>query len=216
LTAAYDVILEKLIQHFTASEFQREVLEGKREFFERAGIVDEESGNFETRMSQFLDWYIFSRELSHVHMPPAVYYVEQNASKIPEEELPLYKNLTQSIHSLFEFKKLRDSDVTIIDLFLKKKYTLKDSSLTAGFNPEEIFEARIIPFEKTWVFTRGFCFHPLEATKFIHKEIKQVRHLDQSHKEALMLKLMKMRYKFEQYRHIRLDFIYSNDGKLRI
>jgi hypothetical protein len=212
----YDKILEELIQTFTAPEFNREVLEAKREFFERAGIVDEESVNFETRMSQFLDWYMFSRELSEVQLPPVNLFLEKNKATLPIDTLPLYDNLTKSVHSLFEFKKLRDADITIYDLFSKQKYVLEDSSITAGFNPDEIFEARIIPFNKTWIFTRGFCFHPLEATKFILKEIKQVRHLDQSHKEALMLKLLKMRYKFEQYKHIRLDFIYSNDGRLRI
>jgi hypothetical protein len=212
----YDKIFEKLVQHYTGPEFQREVLEAKREFFERAGIIDEESVNFETRMSQFLDWYMFSRELSDVHMPPVNFHLGKNIGGMTAEEKVLYENLTKTMHSLFEFIKLRDSDVVIYDLFAKKKIKLEDSTITAGFNPDEIFEARLIPFEKTWVFTRGFCFHPLEASKFIHKEIKQVRHLDQTHKEALMLKLMKMRYKFEQYKHIRLDFIYSNDGKLRI
>ncbi|MDZ4677822.1 MAG: hypothetical protein SGI74_09965 [Oligoflexia bacterium] len=213
---AFESILEKLIQHFTGTDYQKEILEGKREFFERAGIIDEESVNFETRMSQFLDWYMFSRDLSEMHIPPVNYYFEQKKDTLPADELGLYENLTKSHHSLFEFLKLRDSDVTIRDLFSKNKYVLLNSPITAGFNADEVFEARLIPFEKTWVFTHGFCFHPVEATKFISKEIKQVRHLDQSHKEALMLKLLKMRYKFEQYKHIRLDFIYSNDGKLRI
>src|ERR1700735_4151315 len=110
----YDKILEQLIQQFTGPEYQREVLDAKREFFERAGIVDEESVNFETRMSQFLDWYMFSRELSDVHLPPVNFYLEQNREKIAEAELPLYQNLVQTIHSLFEFKKLRESDVTVL------------------------------------------------------------------------------------------------------
>jgi hypothetical protein len=216
MISEYDRILEQLIQLFTGPDFQREALDAKREFFERAGIIDEESMNFETRMSQFLDWYMFSRELSDVHLPPVNFFFEKNRSDIPADSLPLYENLTQTHHSLFEFLKLRDNDVTVRDLFSKKKYVLLNSVITAGFNPDEVFEARLIPFEKTWVFTRGFCFHPMEATKFIMKEIKQVKHLDQSHKEALMLKLLKMRYKFEQYKHIKLDFIYSNDGRLKI
>src|ERR1700722_5963953 len=157
----YDKILEQLIQQFTGPEFQREVLEAKREFFERAGIVDEEAINFETRMPQFLDWYMFSRELSTVHLAPVNYFVENHRADIDPQSLVHYENLTKSIHSLFEFKKLRESDLTIYDLFEKKKYTLEDSAITAGFNPDEIFEARIIPLEKTWVFSRGFCFHPL-------------------------------------------------------
>src|SRR5580698_54266 len=108
----YEKIVEKLIQEFTGPEYQREVLEAKREFFERAGIIDEESVNFETRMSQFLDWYMFSRELSDVHLPPVNFYLEKNSEALSPETRPIYENLTKTIHSLFEFKKLRDADVT--------------------------------------------------------------------------------------------------------
>ena len=48
------------------------------------------------------------------------------------------------------------------------------------------------------------------------KEVKKVRHLDVSQQEELMFRLLKMRYRHEQYRHIRVDYIYSNDSKLRV
>jgi len=212
----YDAQIEKLLNIFTGPKYSRDVQEGKREFFERAGIVDEESSNFETRMSQFLDWYLFSRELIESHLPPVQYFLNTEAEKLSPEEQIFFENLTKTKHSLFEFIKIKGTDVVIRDLFTKKKMVLQDSNILAGFNDDEIFEARVIPFQKTWVFSKGFCFHPPEATSFILKEIKKVRHLDQSHHEALMLRLLKMRYKYEQYKHIRLEFIYTNDGKLRI
>jgi hypothetical protein len=214
--STYEAIIEQLTQKFTGPDFQKEVLEAKREFFTRAGIVDEENVNFETRMSQFLDWYIFSRELSDVHLTPIIYLLEHEREKLEADKLPLYENLTKVHHSLFEFVKLKGADVVVRDLFTGKKLVLEESGITAGFTPDEIFEVRVIPHEKTWVFTRGFCFHPAEANGFIKKEIKKVKHLDQTHKEALMLRLMKMRYKFEQYKHIRLEYIYTNDSQLRI
>lgn len=213
---SYDKILEPLIQHFTGPDFEREALTAKREFFERAGIVDEESVSFETRMSQFLDWFMFSRQLSDIHLPPVRYFLEKHRDEIMADEYQYFENLTKTYHSLFEFIRIRDTDVTIRDLFTKKKVVIRDSTITAGFNEDEIFEARLIPLDKTWVFTRGFCFHPVEATKFIQSEVKQVRHLDQVHKEALMLRLLKMRYKYEQYKHIRIEYIYTNDSKLKI
>ena len=77
----YEKIFENLVQLFTGPQYTQEVLDAKREFFERAGIVDEEAVNFETRMSQFLDWYMFSRELSDVHLPPVNFYLEKNHEK---------------------------------------------------------------------------------------------------------------------------------------
>ena len=34
-------------------------------------------------------------------------------------------------------------------------------------------------------------------------------------REALMLKLLKMRYKYEQYRHLKLDYVYTNEKKVK-
>ena len=83
-----------------------------------------------------------------------------------------------------------------------------------GFNPEELFEARLIPTGDTWVFTRGFCFHPENAKKFILNEVKTHRKNPDLDPEAMMLRLIRMRYKYEQYKHVRPEGIYSNDGKL--
>ena len=151
--SVYDKILEPMIQHFTGPDYQREALAAKQEFFERAGIVDEEAVNFETRMAQFLDWYMFSRELSDVHLPPVNYFLQNNRQEIMADEFSLFENLTKTQHSLFEFIKVRDSDVTIRNLFTGKKITLQDSAIMAGFNEDEVFEVRLIPFEKTFVFT---------------------------------------------------------------
>ena len=85
----YEKVLEQLIQIFTAGDFQKEALNAKREFFERAGIVDEESVNFEMRMSQFLDWYMFSRELSEDDLLALkrlfVRYLADKATRLADE-----------------------------------------------------------------------------------------------------------------------------------
>ncbi|MFK8138525.1 MAG: hypothetical protein AB8E15_09215 [Bdellovibrionales bacterium] len=210
-----DVVTEKVLKCFTSEKFTEELQHAKREFFEMAGIVDEENHQFEPRMAQFLDWYIFSRELLSHNLSPIRYALESNefSDDLQVNEL---EKLSQTKHSLFEFLKTKGNDVYVRDLFTKKKVILEDSEISIGFNPDEIFDARIIPFEGSFVFARGFCFHPPGAKKFILKEVKKIRHLDNSHHEALMLRLLKMRYKLEQYKHIRMEFIYTNDPKMKI
>lgn len=212
----YEGIVDRLLIHFTGQEYRAEVTAAKTQFFEQAGIVDEDTASFEVRMAQFLDWYLLSRENSKTHMTPIEMALENPPQSLIEEDLPKLPLVAKFRHSLFEFIKIRGSDVTIRDLFTGKKIVVENSAVTAGFNTDEIFEARIIPFQESFVFARGFCFHPPEATSFILKEIKKVKHLAEDQRRDLMLKLMKMRYKFEQYRHIRLEFIYTNDSKLRI
>ncbi|MBX9769489.1 MAG: hypothetical protein K2X47_19590 [Bdellovibrionales bacterium] len=213
---SYEGIIDRLLIHFTGPEYRAEVTAAKTQFFEQAGIVDEDTSSFEVRMAQFLDWYLLSRENSKTHMTPIEMALENTPPTLIEEDFPKLPLVAKFRHSLFEFIKIRGSDVTIKDLFTGKKIVVENSTVTAGFNTDEIFEARIIPYQESFVFARGFCFHPPEATSFILKEIKKVKHLTEDQRRDLMLKLMKMRYKFEQYKHIRLEFIYTNDSKLRI
>lgn len=214
----FDQVIDKLQQHFTGGDYQSEVVQAKKEFFEDAGLVGggDETLSFEVRMCQFLDWYLFTRDLSKYHIPPVHYALESKELTFSNNETELLKNLSNIRHSLFEFIKVRGNDVYVRDLFSGKKICLTDSHVTSGFNNDEVFEARVIPFEKNWVFSKGFCFHPSEVKSFILKEIKKTKNLDRHQQEALMFRLMKMRYKYEQYKHIRLEFIYTNEGKLRI
>lgn len=209
-------LTEPVLTHFTQAPFSAELQQAKVEFFERAGIVDEESHQFEPRMAQFLDWFLFSRDLNEYNVPPIQLAAQSDLAGDKRWDSQVIDSLSKANHSLFEFLKTRGSDVYIRDLFTKKKIILKDSEVSIGFNPDEIFDTRVIPMGDNFVFAKGFCFHPPGAKKFILKEVKKVRHLDKSHHEALMFRLLKMRYKLEQYKHIKMEFIYTNDQKLKI
>lgn len=207
--------LDQLVVHFTNPPYDKEVALAKSDFFDQVGAGDD-SHQFELRMSQFLDWYLFSRDLSTVQVKPIELILEEPPDWASDEFLNFCKSLKNIRHSLFEFIKIRGHDVYLKDLLSGKKIVIRNSRVTVGFSKDEIFEARLIPVDGDFVFSGGFCFHPLEAGKFVLKEIKKIRNLDVSEHEALMMKLLKMRYKHEQYAHIRIDYIYTNDAKLRI
>jgi hypothetical protein len=206
--------IDQLVVYFTQAPFDKEVAEAKNQFFDQAGSGDD-INQFELRMSQFLDWYLFSRDLSDVQVRPVDWIIESPPNWMTPEMLDFCRALTRIQHSLFEFIKIRNRDVYLKNLFTGKKVVLRDSPVSVGFSNEEIIEARLVPIGDNFHFTKGFCFHPQEAKKFILKEIKKVKQLEQSEHDALMMKLLKMRYKHEQYAHIRIDYIYTNDPKMR-
>lgn len=214
----YEPVIEKLMQHFTANSYAEEVPQAKEEFFKRAGIFDEESHDFEMKMAQFADWYLFTRKLSAQGIPPVKMEINLPAMKMSEDEITLYRNLQNSRHSLFEFLKLKGDDVHVRDLFSGYKLVIQKSPVTIGFSKDEIFEARLIPHDDSFIFSGAFCFHPPQASRFIHKEIKKIKKLPDDQRdearEQFIARLFRMRYKFDQYRHVRLDMIYSNDSKL--
>lgn len=216
----YDPLIEKMMHHFTKEPFTGEVAQAKQEFFERAGIFDEYSPDFEMKMAQFMDWYLFSRELEMNRVTPVDYAADSDLYPKTDEEKPLYTALRQNRHSLFEYLKIKGEDVFLRDLFSGYKHVIHKSPVTIGFNSDEIFEARLIPFENSYVFAKAFCIHPPQVSKFIIKEIKKIKLLPQDEQKAareeLMIRLFRMRYKHEQYRHVAIDEIYSNNSKLRL
>lgn len=216
----YEILLEKMMQHFTQGKYVDEAFEAKSYFFQYAGIFDEESPDFELKASQFMDWYLFTRKLKDEDLPPIRVALKNDSYKIEEEVRPFYKNLASNHHSLFEFLKLKGEDVYIRDLFTGTKIVIKKSMITDGFVRDVFFEARIIPHEDNYIFSKSFCFHPPQAAKFILKEIKRVKKLKSEErreaKEDLILRLFKMRYKQEQYQHVGMQEIYTNKSKLKL
>ncbi|MBK7890431.1 MAG: hypothetical protein IPJ84_06140 [Bdellovibrionales bacterium] len=217
---SFDEYIDRLIVHFTNEKWRDEVAVAKKEFFQDAGIMDEQTHHFEMRMSQFLDWYLFSRLLINRTVTPAQYALEIQDFSMTSHERPFFEALSEARHGLFEFMRLRGQDIFIRDLMLDKEIVVRESAVNIGFSREEVFEARLIPYGEDFVFARSFCFHPLEARSFIDSELKNVVEIEDEQEakiaaETVMLKLMKMRYKYEQFRHLKLDYVYTNEKKVR-
>ena len=216
----YDAYIEKMMQHYTDDRYLSEVQSAKDDFFEKAGTFDEGSFDFEQKMAQFTDWYLFTRKMLSTGRSPIEMVLDDPNYELHEEDRPIYLNLRNSRHSLFEFNRLKNDDVYIRDLFTGFKYVIRQSRVTQGFNRDEYFEARLIPHDGGFVFSNAFCFHAAVVSKFILKEVKRVNKLPEEEqaqaREDLIARLFKMKHKHEQYRHLNIEQIYSNDSKLRL
>ncbi len=210
----YADLIQKVLNHFAGAQFKEEIRMAKIQFFDNAGILDENSPSYDLRMNQFFDWYFFTRELAGIGQTPLECYHVARELRFTAEELALIENLKNHRHSLFEFLKIKDGDVHLKDLLKNEKMIVKQSPWIYGFESEEIFEARMIPVNGSWLFTKGFCFHPKEARKFILSEVKRHRKDADLNPEDMMLRLVRMRYKFERYRHVKVEMIYSNESKV--
>jgi hypothetical protein len=223
----YFDFIDRILHHFAGDKFKDEIRMAKSQFFDNAGILDEKSPNFELRMNQFFDWYFFTRDLEGLGQTPLDSFHVARELRFTMEDMALIEDLRAHRHGLFEFIKIKGSDVYIKDLLKNEKMIVQQSPWIFGFESDEIFEARLIPYrggnqnsgdanrkDKFWIFTKGFCFHPKEARKFILSEVKRHRKDPDLNPEGMMLRLLRMRYKFERYRHVKVDIIYSNDSKV--
>ena len=60
----YETLIDRMMTHYTGGRFASEVSAAKEDFFEKAGAFDESSNDFELKMAQFVDWYLFTRKLT--------------------------------------------------------------------------------------------------------------------------------------------------------
>lgn len=212
----YEKYLEPIIEEFTTGTYYREVYDAKNEYFKKAGIVYEDDEDFDQRMNIFMDWYLFDRDLPGIDLPPTKYYHRKNKDRFSNEELNIYKDFCSTLHSIFRLKRktlFKKSGLVISDLFTNKTYTVVDSEVNRGFTKGDIFEARIIPFQGSFEFSKGFCFHPREMQSFILSEIKKVRFQDKNRKTKLILQLAAMKLKHHRFNHIDVKHIYTFDSK---
>lgn len=216
----YEPYVDRLMQHYTGGTYINEVTAAKEEFFEKAGSFDESSMDSELKMAQFVDWYLFTRKMGKAAKAPIELALDDPSLALSPEERSTFLNLRNSRHGLFEFLKLKKDDVYIRDLFTDFKYVIHQSRVTQGFNREEFFEARLIPFDGGFVFSSAFCFHPSIVGKFIMNEVKRISALPEEEQSLarteVIARLFKMKHKHEQYRHLDIQQIYSNESKLRL
>ena len=209
----YQKYLDPVVEMFTTGEYYQQVFQAKQEYFERAGVVYEDDAEFENRMCTFMDWYVFDRDLPAIDLPPVKFYFRKNRDLFSSEELNIYKDFCNTIHSVFYLRKVRAGVIYVKDLFSRKNYDVKDAEINMGFVSGDIFEARLIPFKGSYEFSRGFCFHPVEMEKFILGEIKKVRYQERSRQTKLILQLAAMKLKHLRYQHIGIKHIYTFDPK---
>lgn len=206
----------KLLSYFTEGLYQEELHLAKKDFFTNAGIVDETKPNYALRMNQFFDWYFLTRKLtSHMQTPLSV-ASEQRDLRLTDEDVATLTVLSQHQHSLYEFVKRKGDVIILKDLFSGKKIEILAGDQIFNFDPKETFEARVIELEKHNHFMKGFCFHPESALKYILEEIKIFKKNPDLDFRDFLLRLNRMRYKLEQYRHIKPELIYTNENKLRL
>lgn len=212
--STFEDTYQRLIQHYTSEAYRGELLLAQKEFFDKAGTLDENKPNYALRMNQFYDWYFLTRPLNGYMQTPVMVCEQQRDLRMTDEDVAVINILKKHRHSVFEYIKNKNNEMYIKDLYKNEKICVAADQLIFSFDEKEFFEARIIEIENKKHFLKGFCFHPESAQKFILEQTAVFRKNPDLNYHDFLIRLNKMRYKFEQYRHVKPETIYTNDNKL--
>lgn len=207
--------LQKLIGFYTSQDFAEELSLAKEEFFGNTGTLDENRPHYNLRMHQFYEWYFITRPMKSYMKPPLVVCTQQRGLRLTgEDEETIQILINTHRHLLFEYLKAKNDIIYVRDLLNNEKLEINTSQFVFGFDSKEYFQARIVNIENKNYFLNSFCFHPESSQKFIQAEVKEIQKNKDLNLEDLLMRLNKMRYKFEQYKHVKPEMIYTNDNKL--
>lgn len=165
--------IDQLIEHVTRNNSSDYIYQAKQEYQKIAGEIYEDDKSYENRMGLFLEWFIFDRLASEENIT-LIESVTNGNNQWTLEDLTVFKDFSQSIHSLFLTKKIREDRVVVQDLFSGEKYEVNEPQSKLMFQPKDIFEGRILPYEGGYYFSGNFCFHPQEVSKYILRIAKQI------------------------------------------
>lgn len=211
----YERLMNRCLDYFAGPLFSQDLADAKKLFFDHAGVIDSNQSPFELRMSQFFEWYFFSRDLNGFKKKPVEVARGVRDLRYSDEELQMLDVFGNSLHSLFIIKKNKNGTLVLRDLFQKPKWfkykdlEIKNPNYEFSTLDGAIFEARLLLIDGDYAFLKGFCFHPREANSFILKQVKRVKKNPDLKPDELMLNLLKMRYQSDRYRHVDLSQIYT-------
>jgi hypothetical protein len=207
---SYQPYLDQLIAYASAEPKKPALLEAKAEYFQLTGEVFEDDKVFEQRMASFLDFYLFDRRSSQTGKTPAQEMYDEQREKVgPEAAIP-FRAFTETIHGLFEVRKLTDDGVRLRELFSAKELQVSERRKLVALAKGDILEARLIPFSGHLLFSPAFVFHPREASKLILKQVKKLKKASpDANPRELAWDCSRRALKTERYKQIAVEKIYD-------
>ncbi|HEY1088359.1 MAG TPA: hypothetical protein VGE37_11715 [Archangium sp.] len=211
--AAPNPYLEELIAFATPEATKPDLLEARAAWFEANGEVFDEDRQLEQRMAGFLEHYVCDRVAPHFGKTPARARYEQSLREDSPERAAAFRGLTETLHGLFEVKRITKGEVRLKALFSGVTFDVTERRQIVGLQPSDVLEARLIPFSGHLHFSPAYCFHPHEAAAQIKAEAKRLVKTGKFDERAFVQDCATRSLKVERYRQIAVEKIYDFSGR---
>lgn len=198
-------IYDDMVQFASEGPLADELARAKVEYFERTGELFESDPSFERRMASFLEWYVFDRALpQHDRLTPARLYIRERAANASHTERARMDEVAASLPSLFEFRKIKNERLYVVDLLTNSKLTVFERRHPAGLEAGDILEARLVEFDGEQYFSEVWAVHPRDARRAILKATKAFRKQGGAHEQRVDLvhRVARLSNRCERYKHV--------------
>lgn len=201
--------LDELTRFATPEAAQPDLVAAKRDYFARTGELFDDDKQFEMRMASFLEHYLFDRPGADGQTPAQRRYA-QALREGPPEVAAAYRSFTETVHGLFEVRRLGRGFVLARDLGRLEDYEVTERRAIPGLQVGDVLEARLIPFGGGYWFSSAFVCHPRAAFDLIRREARRRRKAGEAApSRELAWDCAQRSLKADRYRNIAIDRIYD-------
>jgi hypothetical protein len=166
-------------------------------------------------MQAFFNWFLFDRKHAD-GATPVERYLREKGAELPGKEKEVLMGCTQSRLSLYEyrgtrgiFSRPRAGQVRVRDATTGEDFDVTERRQMHGLEIGDLFEARLVPLDRTFHFSTSFTYHPREVDRKIRREIKRRRKLGKLDVRALCWELERMALQQERFRSVSIQAIYN-------
>ena len=206
--------VDMLLQYVASDE--ADLVKGREEYFaQTGGEVHEDDRAYEQRMQAFFNWYLFDRK-PEGGATPVERYLREKGAELPGTDKDILLGCTQSRLSLYEyrgtrgiFSRPRAGQVRVRDAITGEDFDVTERRQMHGLEIGDLFEARLVPLERTFHFSTSFTYHPREVHREIRREVKRRKKLGAVDARALCWELERMSLQHERFRNVSINAIYN-------
>lgn len=197
---------EKVLGHYTSGKYYETLVEGKKVFFEKTGKIDDDDDEYESRMIDFNEWYIFDFIPSKVNGPLMRHYIHHN--DVGQEMAHAFGHVRQS---LFEFKgKSLWGNFIFEDFLYGKKIKASKKTVLPNIIKGDLFLARVINFKGDYHLLGSVVTLPRDARPIFKKSARKVRKKnDMRDNEEFLLEVQRLKCKWKSYNHVDVKHIFK-------
>lgn len=206
---AFRSLLENMSKFSSDKRFEKMAREANGIYEAKTGSIYTDDQQYETRMTSFLEWFLFTQPGSEDGQTVLDVYRDELA-RGSDLELAMIDAIKAHIQDVFLVKSAKNGKIKATALYANKNFIIRDEERAGLLRKGDIFEGRIIRFENNWYLTNGLCPHPSGSLKFIKSEMKRIRKNEEEGIEEFLFALNSMSVRYERSRQIDVKEIYKS------
>lgn len=209
-----DDAIERLA-HWAEEEFgNEELVVAREEFFAGFGKVFHDDTFFGSRMSYFLNYYLFERPIKSSGgraVSPVRFYLDTNPEKTTAAAIQAIHELSLCMHGVFQVLKVKDGEGIFLNLLNKEKIPMKlpKTYRLFGLKRNQVLQGFIFRANTGYHPAAGIAYHPDGTLRLIKKMIKITPKTPDADHLAILSRLAATQLKATRMKHVDPKTLYK-------